>query len=111
MATAMEMAMSMAMAMATATATAMATAIATATATTMAMAMAMLMATATAKRTAMATVKQLNCLVCSGGRKTRSYVLKFYVGIVHYILRETKNLAHQNLLTDTMHKSANIVQY
>jgi hypothetical protein len=35
------------------------------------------------------------------------YILSFYVGIVHYILCD-KNLAHQNLLTSTKHKLANI---
>ncbi len=35
-------------------------------------------------------------------------VLNFYVGIVQYILCETKNLARQNLLHETMHKLANI---
>ncbi len=33
---------------------------------------------------------QLNCKNRSGGRKTQSCVLNFYVGIEHYILRETK---------------------
>jgi hypothetical protein len=39
------------------------------------------------------------------------YVLNIYVGIVRYFSMQNENSAHQNLLTDTTHKSANIVQY
>ncbi len=39
------------------------------------------------------------------------YVHNIYVGIVRYFLRKTKTQRAKNLLTDTTHKSANIVRY
>ena len=39
------------------------------------------------------------------------YVLNIYVGIVKYFLRKTRNSVRQNLLTNTMDKLVNIVQY